>query len=99
MFLEEAKRMSPVTAIVMACENGFITEYEMIARLVEEATTTHPSKMNLPSCLLNNIEIRISDTRPVIVAGLEITKEEASKVAVKFNEGSAIWREFFEKGK
>jgi hypothetical protein len=97
MFLEEAKRMSSVTAIVMACENGFITEYEMIARLVEEATTTHPSKMNLPSCLLDDIKVRVSDTRPVIVAGLEITKEEAAKTAIKFNEGAAIWREFFEK--
>ena len=88
--------MSPVTAIIMAYEVGTITQYEMVGRLIQQATETQPSKMNLPFSLLEKIKDKTSDPRPIKVAGLELTKEESAKLADKFNEGARIWREYFE---
>lgn len=96
MFIEEAKNMSPVTAIIMAYEVGTITQYEMVGRLIQQATETQPSKMNLPFSLLEKIKDKTSDPRPIKVAGLELTKEESAKLADKFNEGARIRREYFE---
>lgn len=87
--------MSPVTAIIMAYEIGTITQHEMVGRLIQEATETHPSKMNLPFGLLEKVKTKTSDPRPIKVAGLELTEEESAKLSDKFNEGARIWREYF----